>query len=512
MLADMLFVINTKQTLNMKNNFILLIVILTILFSENSHSQSVQNPSNLASTDLLKDFNILKEVLLKYHPGLYRFQDSITIQKHFNNLQHELNHDMPISEAYLLFSKFTAKLKCGHTFCSYYNQSATTKDLLFNKNDKVPFTFFLFDKRIFVEKNVSDNEQLKQGTEVLAINNVPVAIIIDTLIQYAKGDGNSNLKRLSDLNLTGLGKFEAFDIFYPLLFQKSGDTYSLEIKQPDQNNTLQINVKAISRTERFALIEKKYGKQPSTYDDLWSFKLLNNEIGYLKIGTFVTDKLTIDWKKFLKKTFGELKEKNIQNLIIDIRGNEGGDDEVNLVLGEHLAKKQIEFPAFKELLRYEKISDEFRPYLNTWDNSFYDRTGQVVAKGNSFYTWKKYRGNSIIKQNSKAFQGSTYLLVDAANSSATFFLAAGLKQNKIATIIGSETGGNLKGTNGGQLFFLSLPNSKIEIDIPLIGYYPLTEQPDKGINPDVEIPLAISDILSNKDKVLEKTLELIKNK
>jgi len=271
-------------------------------------------------------------------------------------------------------------------------------------------------------------------------------------------------------------------------------------------------VNAISRSERFTLIENKYGKQPSTLDDLWSFNILNNETGYLKIGTFVTNKLTIDWKKFLDRAFDELTEKNIQSLIIDIRGNEGGDDEVNLVLGKKLAKKQIEFPAFKELLRYEKVSEEFRPYLNTWDKSFYNRSGQLIEQENGFYTWRKDRGNSIIKQNSKAFKGNTYLLVDAANSSATFFLTAALQQNKIATIVGSETGGNRKGTNGGQLFFLWLPNSKIEIDIPLIGYYPLTEQPDKGINPDVEIEMTISDILSNKDKVLEKTLEINKAK
>ena len=174
-------------------------------------------------------------------------------------------------------------------------------------------------------------------------------------------------------------------------------------------------------------------------------------------------------------------------------------------------KIQQKFPAFKELLPYEKVAEEYRPYLNTWDDSFYDRSGQLIKQENGFYTWKKDRGNSIIKQNSKAFQGNTWLLVDAANSSATFFLTAGLKQNKIATIVGSETGGNLKGTNGGQLFFLWLPNSKIEIDIPLIGYYPLTVQPDKGINPDIEVELTLSDLLSSNDKVLEKTLELIKD-
>lgn len=496
----------------MKYSTIIISLILTLLFSEDTKSQSIQSSKTLTSAELLKDFEVLKGVLQNYHPGLYRFQDSLTVAKHFDNLELQLKRDLSLSEAYLLLSRFTSSLKCGHTFCSFYNQSGATKDSLFNKKDKVPFTFFLFDGKMFVEKNVSETEELKKGTQVLEINNIPVAFIIDTLIQYVKGDGNNNLKRLNDLNLSGLGKFEAFDIFYPLLFPPINNSYSLKIKQPAKTDILTLNVNPISRTERFGLIENKYGKQPSTLDDLWSFKILNNETGYLKIGTFVTNKLTIDWKKFLNNAFDELTEKNIENLIIDIRGNEGGNDEVNLVLGKKLAKSQIAFPAFKELLRYENISEEFRPYLNTWDESFYNRSGQLIKLENGFYTWKKDRGNSMIKQNSKAFQGNTYLLVDAANSSATFFLAAGLQQNKIATIVGSETGGNLKGTNGGQLFFLWLPNSKIEIDIPLIGYYPLTEQPDKGITPDVEIKPSISDMLSNKDIVLEKTLELIKSK
>ena len=89
-------------------------------------------------------------------------------------------------------------------------------------------------------------------------------------------------------------------------------------------------------------------------------------------------------------------------------------------------------------------------------------------------------------------------------------VTAALQQNNIATIIGSETGGNLKGTNGGQLFFLRLPNSKIAIDVPLIGYYPLKAQADKGIKPDIEVPLTIADILSDNDKVLDKTMEIIK--
>ena len=105
MLPDIL----KEKTFDMKIRAIFLSLIFTLLFSENTNSQSIQGSNTLTSLELLKDFEVLKGVLLKYHPGLYRFQDSVTIQKHFDNLQQELNHDMPISEAYLLFSKFTAK-------------------------------------------------------------------------------------------------------------------------------------------------------------------------------------------------------------------------------------------------------------------------------------------------------------------------------------------------------------------------------------------------------------------
>jgi hypothetical protein len=490
----------------------LITLLLVFLNCAAGKTQSVQVPNTIASEGLQKDFEILRGVLLNYHPGLYRFQDSLAVAGHFNNLEKQLNRDLSVSEAYLLFSKFTASLKCGHTYCNFYNQSGSIKDSLFGKADKVPFTFIFFGRRMFIEKNVSDDERLKPGTEILEINSIPVSTIFDTLLQYVKGDGSGNLKRLNDLNLSGLGRYEAFDIFYPLLFPPINNGYSLKVRQDSGGDPMAIEVKVVSRTERFGLMEKKYGKQPSTLDELWSFRMLSDEVGYLKIGTFVTNKLTIDWKGFLNKAFDELAAKNIQHLIIDIRGNEGGDDEVNLVLGKKLAKKQIEFPAFRELLRYERVSEDDRPYLNTWDKSFYNRSGQVVKLENGFYTWRRSRDNSVLKQNSNAFQGSTYLLVDAANSSATFFLTAGLQQNKIATIIGTETGGNLRGTNGGQLFFLRLPNSMIEVDIPLIGYYPLTAQPDGGIKPDIEIPISVSDILSGRDMVLEKTLELINKK
>ena len=482
--------------------------LLIIICSFQIFSQSTPREKSISVAELQKDFEVLKSVLKNYHPGLYRYQDSANIENHFTVLQNELNQNLTTTELYLILSRFTAKLKCGHTFCSYYNQNKTIQESIFNLRDKVPFTFYLFGKQMLIDKNLSDNK-INEGSEVVSINNVPVSSIIDSLLPYIKGDGSNDGKRLSDLELSGLGKFEAFDIYFPLLFPPNNSSYDLEIKGSENNVSQRIKVKCLTRAERFDMMEQKYGKQPATYDDLWNFKIISTNIAYLQLGTFVTNKLTIDWKKFLAKAFDEVKSKNIQNLIIDIRGNEGGDDEVNMVLAKHLASKPISFPEFKQFLTYEKVSDELRPYLKTWDNGFYDRTGKVKYLNSGFYTWKKDRTSKVIKANKNAYSGKVLLLVNAANSSATFFLSSGLQQNERAIIIGTETGGNRKGTNGFNLFFLKLPNSKIEIDVPLIGYYPLVEQPDAGLTPDIIVLPEIKDIIDKKDIVFEKALELI---
>ncbi|MCK7527145.1 MAG: S41 family peptidase [Ignavibacteriales bacterium] len=115
----------------------------------------------------------------------------------------------------------------------------------------------------------------------------------------------------------------------------------------------------------------------------------------------------------------------------------------------------------------------------------------------------------VLIHGSKAYNGKMYLLIDASNASATFILARIAKANALATLIGEETGGNRRGINGSQLFFLRLPNSKIEIDIPLIGNYPLTPQPDEGIKPDIFVKQTAEDFISGRDTVLETVKKII---
>lgn len=91
------------------------------------------------------------------------------------------------------------------------------------------------------------------------------------------------------------------------------------------------------------------------------------------------------------------------------------------------------------------------------------------------------------------------VLCDASNSSATFGFDQTCKDNRLATLVGQTTGGNRRGINGGAFFFLQLPASRLEVDLPLIASFPATPQPDAGIEPDIAVTTTARDIATGRD-------------
>ena len=272
-------------------------------------------------------------------------------------------------------------------------------------------------------------------------------------------------------------------------------------------------VPAISRKERLRRIKEK---SPNTIvtseEDAWQFNILNDQAALLSIQTFSIWDFKMDWKAFLKNAFATLEKQNIPNLIIDIRYNGGGADAVSLELFKHISEKPITVPARKDLYRFNQFPAKAKPYIGTWDNWFDKAIKKLQPLEEGYYSMNgKITKEQRYKPYKNTYEGKVYLLVSPFNSSATYYLAGAAKRQQIATLVGQETGGNLKGINGGQIYFMKLPNSKIELDLPISGVFPLTEQPDRGYLPDVLVIPKVEDVANGVDTELEAVLAIIKN-
>lgn len=463
----------------------------------------------LSADKLQADLAIAQKAFRELHPGLYRYNTKAQADSLFEACRLKFQSSLSYPEAYLGFSELAAGISCGHTYANFFNQPGFIKQGIFQQPDKLPFTFRIIEGRILVEYNASEDERIGKGCELTAANGIPVQDILPRLARLVPADGGNFAKRMSRLEVSGAGEFEDFDIFFPLLYPPPGGRYELEMRNLESGEQFRSQVAAISREVRAERIRKRCGLPEPTYDNLWEFTILDSQSAYLRLGHFQTWKMSADWKEFLKNAFETLESKNISHLIIDIRGNEGGNDEVILELSRFLAARPMSAPPMRSLTRYATLPPALEPYLSSWDNSFKDLSRRARQVENGYYEMKN-AGEQRLPGNRNAYRGKVYLLVGPSNSSATFYMAMIWKENGLATLIGQPTGGSRQGLNGGQIAFLRLPNSGIELDIPLIGTFPEKPQPAGGIEPDINAPPSVEDFLKGIDSELEAAKALIR--
>jgi hypothetical protein len=169
-------------------------------------------------------------------------------------------------------------------------------------------------------------------------------------------------------------------------FHPENGFYELTVVSTDGETSVE-KVATIERSKRNEILQRRYNSIPSSIEETWEYKLLDDKIAYLKLGTFAVWDFKTDWKKFLKAAFREFDKAKAEKLIIDIRGNEGGADEVLDELQQYIQKSDCTTENFDERLRYAKVPDALQPYVFTWDKSVLDFNGQVRKNQDGSYSF-----------------------------------------------------------------------------------------------------------------------------
>ncbi|WP_282043471.1 S41 family peptidase [Winogradskyella flava] len=464
----------------------------------------------LTVKQLMEDYTVISNTIRKVHPGLYRYNDSTSIKQNLEILKRSFQRPLTYAETFLAMSKFISTIQCDHTSVSFYNQEATTNSLIHFQSDKVPFTFKWLQNKMIITNNASESNLLEKGTEVISINNIPVSKILATLLPYISADGATKQNKISKAEVDGYSfRFSAFDVLYPLLFPIKENQLTLEIISPDNHKAIQVKVATTARTERSESLSKRYSHFPESPEDLWEYKILENNIGYLKIGSFATNNFKKDWKLMLENAFNDLKKNKVEDLILDIRENQGGRDDTSYELEKYIYKNDVVTDGLQSQSRFLEFPDDVKPHITTWDYWFYNLKDDTHFKNGIYYVFPKNLEIKTIKQSRTTFQGNIYLLTSAKNVSGAFYLARLFKKGKSGTLIGQETGGNQNGINGGAILFFKPPNSRININLPVMGTFSTEAFPNKGIEPDIQVVNTVSDIVNNSDTTLNKAIEII---
>lgn len=156
----------------------------------------------------------------------------------------------------------------------------------------------------------------------------------------------------------------------------------------------------------------------------------------------------------VRAMFEEIKDKQIQNIAVDLRYNGGGNSQV-----------------ISEFFRYLNI-DNYKTSSIGWRLGFiYLKLGSGISK-NERYEDLLYNGN-------------LYLITSTGTFSSAMMFAQYVKDNNLGTIIGEAPGNNPNGC--GEISYFKLPNSDLFMQISTKRFYRADKEcKDELVYPDIE--------------------------
>ncbi|MEM8893736.1 MAG: S41 family peptidase [Bacteroidota bacterium] len=482
-----------------------LTIILSLFGTLLLHAQP-RTYNNLDS--LVADIDILEKAMVSMHPGLYRYNTKGEISAHFNQLKTSLTVPMDEGEFLKLLAQTTARIRCGHTYPNPWNMKSSIRTRLFSEATFLPLGFQIIDGHFYIQQ--PGESGIPVGAEILTINGHDARAVYDSLSTVVKYDGSNNAPIDSSLGLDefGEGRWEQFDIYFPLFFPLTSNEFRITYRAYGKEETEHVTIKGMTKSARAEKMSVDIA-----YDERWQYDFTKPDYALLTIPTFAIWKWKdFDHQSWFQDFFNQLKESGHDHLVIDIRGNSGGLDKPRNELISYLIQDTISCSDnSKILLRMTKVLTELSPYADTYNPAILEGfpKDSYTTREDGFHVLNEDQSCTALTPKPHRYEGMVFILGNSSNVSATFTLLDKAQQYGFAEFVGQTSGGNKQGINGGDYIFFYLPYTGMEVDIPLKYYEPRTNRPDSGVEPDVEVSMDQNDIAEGIDPYFEIVDELI---
>jgi hypothetical protein len=453
--------------------------------------------------------------LQEMHPKLNWYISKKELDFKFDSLKKTINRPRTPVQFYFKLQPVIAKIREGHLALRIPAKKFNRKEIKVLKNKKGlfgRFEYFVEDNHLYIVENKDSVENIKPGTEIISINEIPVSDYLKKYRELISSDGYN----------TTFQDYYLKDVFFSFYVAEKGIMDSAKVETLFDNERRIVNLKRESKNkeelkkdkaEKKRTEEKKvndYVASTSSYNRNFKFLDKDSTIAYMKIQSF--SRSFSD--RFYKESFAKIKNAESSYLIIDIRNNYGGSlYEINN-LYSYLAPEPFILIKPSQLTsritplktNYFRKSNPLQYTIKSllYPGYFFSQAFSVY-KGKDGIAYYKMKENKSTKPKKDAFKGKVYVLINGGSFSASSIISSKLKYDKRVTLVGEETGGANDGTVAGFYSYQKLPNSKIDLPIGLLLVQPNIDftNTQKGVVPDVEIEQSMQDILDKRDIQLD---------
>jgi hypothetical protein len=459
-------------------------------------AQSLFTPEELRA-----DFAQMYRGLEAAHFDLYAFTPKRDLDRRYAQLLGQIDRPMSLPQAKILFELFAADVRMGHTRVD----SPTADWNAYRKGGGkgFPLQIRIVDQRVYVAENLSGLQTIGLGDEITRLNGQTMAHWLKQTERHVSAETSGMADSIMEYDFAiylwvELGPAPGFDI----AVASSGS-------QPHQ-----LHLPARTAEE----MQAARMQQPAALDldnPAREAKLLDQGIAYLRPGPFYNSEAKTgadEWdvsgfREFIDHAFEGFLQAGASRLIIDLRGNPGGDNLFSDVMVSWFASRPFRFASqFKIKVSAASIAANAarieqdaaaagpvsRQYADLYARS---RSGDVID----------FPIAEALPRTGKRFEGQVFVLIDRQSYSNTVAVAALVQDYRFGVIVGEATSD--MATTYGAMEQFALDHTHMQVGYPKARIVrPNGDLRSRGVTPDIAIRVPI--VQSPSDEVLKQAIAI----
>ena len=427
-------------------------------------------PSGLLSREQAAfDIDALLYTLTEVHPDIYSVCKQVDLLRAVNEAKASLPDSVSKLELFSRVAPIVSQIGDGHTKVFFPFNDVFTKDL-----KRIPLFFSVKAKDMLTCRLCVDSI-IPSGARILDINGHTAGEMLDTSLRYVSGEREHF--KLSTLD-------EMFLAYFQMLY--GADAYTVRYTEPGAKKPKEVTFPAMLFQD-FTSRMPHNNRQKDTQADLpYSFSI--DRAKNVALLNFRRCDNVDGMKAFADSLFRTLRNEGIENLIIDVRQNGGGNSAVGDVLLRYVVPEpfvQMEKALVKITAYTAKLlgSTDIRPRIR----------------------FTEIQPESYLKPLSDGeghFRDRVYLLTSNYTFSAAASFAWAFKTTGAGCVIGEETGG--MNVSYGDYLNYRMPISRLACGISFKRFWQFRADEDEihGTIPDVDVPAG--DALATAFKLIKK--------
>lgn len=436
---------------------------------------------------LKKDFDIFRQALEQVHPGLYDYTPKAKMDSLFKAAEAKLVSSKTSGDFIKVLRPIMVAIGDSHTSLS------TMEDRYFRKYSSVILGYD--GEKVFVESALPSSG-CRKGEEVVAVDGESVLPILK--------NAYNNIAICEGYNKLPVDRF---------LMEKA--TTYLGGRSFIQGKPVSLKMKS-GRVVTPPLIPVSKVKMVK-YNDWapmspnYSTKMINPHTAYLDINTFELNQVEED---SIERFVSRVQQQGVANLIVDVRDNRGGEITVGNRIISYFTDAPLKVSCYKMVksnttypilscsdswLATQEIFPEFKP----------------VAGKEGFYYSNENDSTAVVMPNGKThYTGNVVILANEYSTSMASDFPAALYGQKNCVVVGRETGSSYYQMNAEKFADILMPATGLKMRVPMIKIvFRDTPNPKipwgHGVIPDYVVPLTYNELVSPKDVILDRALQII---